>query len=401
MDSAAVSDGAPMDKGNTSSDSKVSRNYINDDLAFYVLSKLGIKSLKRFGCVRKSWSILFDNSHFMTMFRNHFISHHGSDYDHTFLLIKHLELPVTPDYRYHDEVHFLENRLKLKLPPPFEEDDGDLSIVGRTSVNGIFCIGQEEVRKKKARYVLWNPATEEFVVIPPSPEESLSENPNMDVSHDFHGFGYDQVGNDFKVLQYVSFERFDRRSRQLRLCEIYSLKTNSWRIADMDFSQWFFDNAFTAKEVYMDGACHWLVFCGNTESCLVSFDFSDEVFFTTAIDGILNYYKYLVVLNGSIAIISHRDDCLIYDISILGQLCVKESWIKLLSFSAIPSIDGSLCPIGIGKMGYVFFRKEDDELIRIDVNTQKIEEIGVKGDQSCCRIGIYKKSFFRLEDIRN
>ncbi|XP_058774222.1 uncharacterized protein LOC131648486 [Vicia villosa] len=210
MDSAAVSHGAPIHKGNKSSDSKVSRKYINDDIAFYVLSKLPIKSLKRFACVRKSWSILFDNSHFIALFRNH-------------------------------------------------------------------------------------------------------------------------------------------------------LKSNSWRVADIDMSQWYFGNAFTANEVYMDGACHWLVTCNNDKSWLMSFDLSDEVFFTTSMDENLDFYKHLVVLNGSIAIISNHDDDLIYHISILGQVGVKESWIKLLSFSTIPSIDAPPYPVGVGKMGYVYFRKKDDD----------------------------------------
>ncbi|CAK8571902.1 unnamed protein product [Lathyrus sativus] len=63
-------------------------NFINDDLSFNILSKLPLKSVKRFGCVCKSWSIIFENHHFMKMFRSNFISNHHSFYDDTSVLLQ-------------------------------------------------------------------------------------------------------------------------------------------------------------------------------------------------------------------------------------------------------------------------------------------------------------------------
>jgi hypothetical protein len=48
--------------------------YISDDLSFSILSKLPLKSFKRFQCVRKSWSLLYENHHFMSIFRSDFLS---------------------------------------------------------------------------------------------------------------------------------------------------------------------------------------------------------------------------------------------------------------------------------------------------------------------------------------
>jgi hypothetical protein len=56
-------------------------NHIPHDLEFFIVSKLPIKSLKRFSCVRKSWSLLFQNSNFMNMYRNYFISSNHSSYE--------------------------------------------------------------------------------------------------------------------------------------------------------------------------------------------------------------------------------------------------------------------------------------------------------------------------------
>ncbi|KAK2408389.1 putative F-box protein [Trifolium repens] len=63
-------------------DKKVSGtgNYIVDDIAFCILSKLPDKSLKRFSCIRKSWTRLFENSVFI-MFRNNLVSKSHSLYE--------------------------------------------------------------------------------------------------------------------------------------------------------------------------------------------------------------------------------------------------------------------------------------------------------------------------------
>jgi len=59
-----------------------SQSHIPNDLSFSILSKLPIKSLKRFGCVHKSWSLLLDNPYFMTMYHYHFVTKDHSYYDH-------------------------------------------------------------------------------------------------------------------------------------------------------------------------------------------------------------------------------------------------------------------------------------------------------------------------------
>ncbi|CAL5210391.1 unnamed protein product [Lathyrus oleraceus] len=395
---------APFNKW---SDSKVSRKYIDDDVAFHVLSKLPIKSLKRFGCVRKSWSILFDNSHFMNMFRNHFISHRNFDNYHTFLLISKRDCADG----YHVELHLLDSKIKLTLPPPFSEDEYmSPSILGKTSVNGVFCIAQDNIRvdPNRDRYILWNPTTEETLVIPPSPDQLIPKHPLVCVFQKFQGFGYDQVRDDFKVIQYVSFDSsscngYDPDSpppqgiMYYSFFEIYSLKNNSWKILHIEnMSLRCVNDGFNSDELYTDGACHWLVKGKRDQILMVmSFDVSHEVFFTTPIDERSDLDNgHLTVLNGSITFIINHDNSNIFHISILGELGVKESWIKLFICGPVPSIDWP--PIGYGKKGYIFLRKINDELAYVDLSTQIIEEIGVKGEKYCCKIGVYKENLFSI-----
>jgi len=63
------------------------QSHISNDLFFFILSKLPIKSLKRFECVHKSWSLLFDNLYFMTMYRNSFLIKNHPYYVDTSVLL--------------------------------------------------------------------------------------------------------------------------------------------------------------------------------------------------------------------------------------------------------------------------------------------------------------------------
>jgi hypothetical protein len=81
----------------------------------------------------------------------------------------------------------------------------------------------------------------------------------------------------------------------------------------------------------------------------------------------------------------------------LGEVGIKESWIKLFIVGPLSRVEH---PIGIGKKGDIFFRKNDDVLVWFNLNTQKIEELGLKG--SCTsRIMIYKESFLPFERIND
>ncbi|KAH1152943.1 hypothetical protein GLYMA_18G029600v4 [Glycine max] len=65
------------------------RNHIPYDLTFFILSKLPSKSLKKFGCVHKLWTLVFQNLYFMSMFHNNFISNNHSYCDVLSLLRRH------------------------------------------------------------------------------------------------------------------------------------------------------------------------------------------------------------------------------------------------------------------------------------------------------------------------
>jgi len=126
-----------------------------------------------------------------------------------------------------------------------------------------------------------------------------------------HGFGYDDLINDYKVIRYVVFiGKLDRFDISLApFWEIHSLRSNSWRKLDVDMPSC--SDCEEGSQVYMGEVCHWL--CDKDSpagECVVSFYLSNEIFFVTPIPSYgdvcfgFRAWRNLVVLNGSIALFS-------------------------------------------------------------------------------------------------
>jgi len=380
---------------------KVSTTYIPDDIAFSILSKLPFKSIKRFECVRKPWSLLSENPHFMNMFYKNLLSnsHRCPYYNGASLILKDLELGKEVFYSINGEM--FENKVKLDFSNPFA-NRFNFRIFGFGSINGTLCLHQDHYYGKT---LLWNPSTHAIKLIPPTPDElveSTIEDAEDFVSIDdtsyLHGFGYDDLRNDYNVICYVSIRGEHAGYGCMTLdpfWEIYSLRTNSWRILDA------FDMPYSlarndGTQVYMDGVCHWL--CEEDEDgqdgpCLVSFYLSNEQFFITPTPSYLDDYFdvqalwiNLVVLNGTIALISYHEETTNFHISILGGYGIKEAWTKLFMVGPLSCIER---PIGVGTKGEIFVVRQDKELVCLDLSTQRIVELAYKEVNSIDRIVMY------------
>lgn len=398
--------------------------YIHDDITFSILSKLPIKSLKRFGCVRKSWSLLFENPFFMNMVRNNILSDDPSYHHNVSLMLmrgcpdKDLFMGVL--YSFSGEK--FENKAKLNLPNPFQEGSETpyrlhhFDILDLGGFNDFICVkcNLRHNYKYDVRFALWNPITDEFKVIPHSSNRihPFGANASHDVIN-FHsssyvcGFGYDSRTNDYKMINYVMFlAPFPRCIGYKPLGDtpepfwkIYSLRSNSWRKLDivMPIPQFF----STKDKVYMNGICHWCCIIMHSdskfESKLVSFDLNKEVFFTTPIPSDIDdgsyFEKQLVVLNGYIALITYEEQMTTCNISILGELSVKESWIKLFIIGPLHCVEE---PFGMTK-GKIIFRKKDRKINWFDLRTQMIEVLDLEGEY--CDIALYKEDLLPIGGI--
>ena len=406
-----------MEKSTTPTTGNVS-NHIPDDVAISILSKLPLKSLKRFESTCKSWSMLFLNPYFMKIYRNRIIHGNHSDHADASLILRHT---IEDETLFRSTLYFIsgerfENRVKLNSSLPFQVLGQDIYILGSISINGFVCLSGDE---RKA--LLWNPTTEEFIVIPSSHVESL---PYRKFEAFIHGFGYDHVRDDYKVIRYVEFDSlsfYDVMFRGLLeqeaswkdlpmepLWEIYSLRSNSWKKLDVDMSMVM--SPETREETvrfYMDGMCHWWDKIEKDSddggTCFVSFDVTNEVCFTTPMPSDIDdtfdirlVKRQLVMLNGSIGLISYSGETNTLHVSILGEIGVKESWTKLFIVGSLPHVN---YPIEAGKNGDIFFIKKDGELACFNLDTQTIKELGVEGVMS--QIVIYKESFHSIRSINN
>ncbi|MCH80676.1 F-box protein [Trifolium medium] len=374
---------------------EVSSIYISDDISFSILSKLSVRSLYRFSCVCKSWNHIFQNPNFINMFRKNLISKSCSLSDENDVrLILHQGVPFFPLNWYLFSGDRFENKLKLNFPSPSPFNIGwgnGVALIGvlGSAVNGMLCVYNCNNRNDDINCVLWNLPTEEIKLVPHS-------NSHMEFTaySILHGFGYDLVRDDYKVIQCVDYIFADDLHP---FWEVYSLKSNSWR--KLGFHMPICNESryrSTNRDVYMNGMCHWL---GETidETCVVvSFNLSNDVFFITPLPPDC-FDVNLGVLYGSFTMISNYKKTGSFHVSILGEFGVKESWVKIFDIGPLSCIEH---PIGSGKDN-VFFRKKDDELVSFNLTTGMIEEIGVKGEKCWCQMITYEKNLHPIEGMNN
>ncbi|KEH41666.1 F-box/kelch-repeat protein At3g06240 [Medicago truncatula] len=385
--------------------------HIHDDIAVFILSKLPLKSLARFTCVQKSWSLLFENPFFVNMFHNNFLSKDDEDDDNeTRLLLK----KRTNGYPFHYSLCIfsgerLEDRVILDWPTPFQDDVYPIEILGSTSVNGTLCLYQDI--NDEITIVLWNPSTGEFKVIPPS----VQPYDNIELNFHPHGFGYIRDRDDYKVIRrskypvgfegnwvcvpekenplwemdyLASFWESDVIEMYDPFWEIYSLRSNSWRKLDgVDHMPVPWKDS---SRVNLNEWCHWL-----DKKYMVSFDFSNEMFSVTNLppyssnimEELLN--RHLGVLNQCVALVYTVANTASFHVWILNELGVEESWAKLFVVKPSTRI---ICAIGIGIKSGILYIKRNMELALIDLSTQTSEDIGVEAELACQKIVMYKEN---------
>jgi len=160
------------------------------------------------------------------------------------------------------------------------------------------------------------------------------------------------------------------------------------------------------SRVYMNGVCHWLSMprCHwsvpfSAEVCMVSFDLNNETFFVTPIPSYVRLtWTQLTVLNNSIALVYFPVNKNIFHISTLGEVGVKESWIKL--FTVEKPCGPATFPMRVGMNGEIVFANYK-KLLLFDLNTNKIVELGLKRRDRLTlgQIIVYKKSLLPIKRI--
>ncbi|KAI4317403.1 hypothetical protein L6164_025272 [Bauhinia variegata] len=293
-----------------------------EDIMVEILARLPVKSLTRFKRLSKSASALITSSYFIN---KHFkFSSEVARNQHALLITRYLkEYPRNPWMIFiSDET--LDDPIELELPIEDEDDFYDTAVHG--PCNGIFCIYRSYSFAKQGQLILWNPATREAKALP-SPH-------NQPIKSDIlfiHGFGFDPKTNDYKVVS-ISATMQDAvtlfNDEPSSSVTVYNLSSNSWRtIAGVNVSP--FDLGTPKFNSYLNGVYHWknLQRYGNTIIC---FDISKEIFWKIEIPCFKSCYLewQVAVIDDSVACVTGPTETDLYEIWIMNEYGVKESWTR-------------------------------------------------------------------------
>ncbi|MCL7042531.1 hypothetical protein MKW94_027489 [Papaver nudicaule] len=272
-----------------------------EDLLIEILLWLPVVSLLRFKTVCKSWratiessdfihrhatfenssdnlgNFIFQSRHgpFFFNFKPHFFSLSPSSRGERQWVYKHIGVPP----------HLAQAEVEAEAEEMSPEElPFKVKMVG--SCHGIICLHEVQPRS----IVLWNPATKKFRRLPKS--LPLPNDPKLQFSFDYVGFGFDIETNDYKVFQCTSFKSDSDHLKKTSV-QVYSSQSNSWRWCIYDLptfpkntfrtnvgrylngSYYLFGNNFYPKQIIIDSE---LFNYTDSEQVILSFDFNKESF---------------------------------------------------------------------------------------------------------------------------
>uniref|UniRef100_A0A5B7AF69 Putative F-box protein CPR30-like n=1 Tax=Davidia involucrata TaxID=16924 RepID=A0A5B7AF69_DAVIN len=344
------------------------------DIIIDILSRLPVRSVLRFKCVCKSWYALFKDPNFITKHFNRTTS------DTTNTCFLYTPRRSTTTNNCNRSISLLSNdetfTIPINLNIPFLRISKPFRISG--TCDGLVCLS---VVPLASIILLWNPATRVFKDLPTSPIARPNTLPIKVVL----GFGFDQNAKDYKLLRIVYY------CYPLSQVEVYSLSTNSWREIKTDLRCLIFESSCS---VFLKGRFHWTAIGFqelNGRELIVSFDMGDEVFCYTKPppfrfrddddyddddDDCLRWH--LVVFKECLGMIICSDNGpnKKFDIWVMNEYGVAESWTKHISFGPYPGINR---PMRCGKKCEVLLEKDDGDLVLYDPTSQTTKDLGAHG----------------------
>ncbi|KAK3217820.1 hypothetical protein Dsin_011790 [Dipteronia sinensis] len=314
-----------------------------------ILSRLPVKSLCRFKCVSKSWLTLISHPRFVKMHLNQ------TQREKLFLDAKECFYSVDLESLSCD-VDKVE-AVKLDIAPL----ESDLEVFIRNtwvnSSNGLLCFNLGKC--------LWvyNPSTGERKQVP---------------DFCFHyrgkfcfGFSYNDSIDDYK---------FVRLNHPGNIVEIYSLRKNSWTSIQHDLCniRYRFDGI---QGFPLNGAIHWEFYYGDNfkdqsqNKVIIAFDLAKENFKTLQLP-ITENVRCIVGLFGSYLCMLGKGIADTYQLWVMKEYGVQESWTKILTFTSPSGFPKPVCYLNNTNIpmmhkyleGLVFYNPEHRELKNIEVD---------------------------------
>lgn len=280
------------------------------DVIIDILCRLPAKSLLRFRTVSKQFYSLIDSKDFID---RHL--HHQSSRQKLLLCGKRLSLLSV------DLNNSVDNAIRLDLP--LENWRNRFVVIG--SCDGLIAL----LNYDSDRIALWNVSTKKYHLLP----QFLRDADDLMAGQHVYGFG--RHADDYRLVRIANYFAVG----VTEIC-MYSLKSNCWRMIDnfLPYSSYF----LCGVGVFVNGTFNWIGEFMEIEmrgkGFVVSFDLGSEVFRELSLPDVIERERgrgtnlRVLVLGGCLCLIYGYRNQPMYDIWVMKEYGVKDSWVKMYSF---------------------------------------------------------------------
>ncbi|GLT33900.1 hypothetical protein SLA2020_084530 [Shorea laevis] len=282
-----------------------------------ILSRLPITSLIHFKTTSHAGYDLIADPRLPPMFRNRL-----SNSNACLILFNYNILAIPPCQLYFVDSEDGSGRV-TKIDPPHHSEVNNL--VG--SCNGLLCLSLIGGSSESHSLLIYNPFVGEAVRVPPANRFSNQS--------EVFGFGFHPRTGEFKVLRTVWYPSLDvYEVDDESMVQVFTVGTTEWRKKGAPPPQL----RDEPPEALVEGSLHWVTDVGMGGAGvifgIISFELADEVFEEIRHPPCQRFesrHYTLSVLNGCLSAATLVDD-LHFDIWVMMQYRVKESWVKQFSF---------------------------------------------------------------------
>ncbi|XP_049373464.1 F-box protein CPR1-like [Solanum verrucosum] len=361
-----------------------------EDLVSNILVRFPVKSLVRLKCISKSWYALIQSTTFIHLHLNY-----QTTIEHEFILFKH-SIKEAPN-GFINVLSFLSG-----------DDDAfnplfpDINITYMSSnFNCTFyplvgpCHGLI-VLTDLTTIILFNPATRNFRLIPPSP---------FGCPQGFHrsvegiGFGFDSIAKYYKIVRIseVFWNPWDDYPgpKESKI-DVYDFSMDCWREVEhvnLPLIYWLPCSEMLYKEVV-----HWFA-TTDISMVILCFDMCTEIFRIIKMPEVCNVltneqYYGLVILRECLTLICYPNPMSPIDpikdkvhVWVMEEYGVSKSWILKNTIRVVPVES----PLAVWKNNILLFESKNGHVISYDINSNEEKEHILHGFLASLSIIVYKE----------
>ncbi|KAL3624746.1 hypothetical protein CASFOL_031414 [Castilleja foliolosa] len=374
------------------------------DICREILILLPAKSLIRLRAVCKDWRSVIDDPLFVK-------AHTDKQFSSKTIIIRNSS--DHPLYSFDlDDLNFA-NGLQKIAASPLDYTPSGLSLLKAFPVsmcNGLILVGGKN-------WEIWNPLTHERLKLP---REKCNSSPKKEAI----GLGYDYTSDDYKVVVIHAHRLHRRRHGRENIASqthVYSLKSDSWRNVGScpfyDYSVWW--NGPHGPGVLLHGALHWTMFHEPYDgvNTIIAFDLGSEKYRQMPLPPLEEWpyvgfvKRYLSVLDGCLVLSdysksdSRDEEKERYDVWVMKDYGVEDSWIKLISFE---DEECFFCRIGYNLRPVAYMKDKTQILLQrtssspgffiFDFTSNSMKRVKIQGLTGALHAQFIPRTIFRLHD---